>query len=504
MNPYKMTIREAKKEVADTLRIYLKKNRLSQYEIPVEKQRPVLLMGPPGIGKTAIMEQIAAEENVALVSYTITHHTRQSAVGLPVIRERTYGGKTFSVTEYTMSEIIASIYEKMEETGLSEGILFLDEINCVSETLAPTMLQFLQYKTFGSHRIPDGWIIVAAGNPPEYNKSVRNFDIVTLDRLKRIDVAEDFHAWKEYASEHGVHPAVLSSLDIKKENFYNVEAVMDGEDFVTARGWEDLSRFILACESEELPVTTATIHQYLQHGEIAGDFANYYELFRKYRRTYDVAAVLEGREPEDMLPRLAAAPFDETLSVLRLFLGQLGGMFAQTRQTDGMLTVLFEALQHWRGQLASSGRTAAELLREERDRIAAQRRAMRTAGQLSEDREEQFLGAEKFLGESLEDLAAESETAFVQVKERFEQETAAYESMADSTRSALTNAFLFLEKAFAGRQEMVLFVTELTLNGNGTWFVAEHGCDKFYEYNRELLLDERKKELQERIHRALT
>ena len=74
---------------------------------------------------------------MALVAYTITHHTRQSAVGLPFIRQRNYGGKDVSVTEYTMSEIIASIYAKMEATGLPEGILFIDEINCVSETLAP-------------------------------------------------------------------------------------------------------------------------------------------------------------------------------------------------------------------------------------------------------------------------------------------------------------------------------------------------------------------------------
>ncbi len=90
----------------------------------------------------------------------------QSAVGLPFIRQRHYGDKDVSVTEYTMSEIIASIYAKMEATGLSEGILFIDEINCVSETLAPTMLQFLQCKTFGNQAVPAGWVIVAAGNPP--------------------------------------------------------------------------------------------------------------------------------------------------------------------------------------------------------------------------------------------------------------------------------------------------------------------------------------------------
>ena len=64
-------------------------------------------------------------------------------------------------------------------------------INCVSETLAPSMLQFLQYKVFGRHQVPEGWVIVTAGNPPEYNKSVREFDVVTLDRLKILEVYSD-------------------------------------------------------------------------------------------------------------------------------------------------------------------------------------------------------------------------------------------------------------------------------------------------------------------------
>ncbi len=94
-------------------------------------------MGPPGVGKTQIMEQIAQECGIALVAYTITHHTRQSAVGLPFIRQRNYGGRTRSVTEYTMSEIIASVYAAMERTGLKNGILFIDEINCVSRDAGP-------------------------------------------------------------------------------------------------------------------------------------------------------------------------------------------------------------------------------------------------------------------------------------------------------------------------------------------------------------------------------
>ena len=139
-----MNIKQAKQEIENTLKAYLARDGLGNYLIPAVRQRPVLLMGPPGIGKTQIMEQIASETGVGLVAYTITHHTRQSAVGLPFIERRTCGGEEVSVTEYTMSEILASVYQLMEKTGLKEGILFLDEINCVSETLAPSMLQFMQ------------------------------------------------------------------------------------------------------------------------------------------------------------------------------------------------------------------------------------------------------------------------------------------------------------------------------------------------------------------------
>mgnify|MGYP000876393771 CR=1 FL=1 len=183
-----MNIKQAKEEIENTVRAYLRRDENGNYRIPPVRQRPLLLMGPPGVGKTQVVEQAARECGVALVAYTITHHTRQSAVGLPFILKKTYAGREHSVTEYTMSEIIASVYDRMEQTGLREGILFIDEINCVSETLAPTMLQFLQGKTFGNQKVPEGWVIVAAGNPPEYNRSAREFDIVTLDRVRRIDV----------------------------------------------------------------------------------------------------------------------------------------------------------------------------------------------------------------------------------------------------------------------------------------------------------------------------
>lgn len=433
-----MNIKRAKQEIKNTIRAYHLKNADGEYRIPAIRQRPVLLMGPPGVGKTQIMEQIAEECHLPLVSYTITHHTRQSAIGLPFIKEKEYQGKTYSVTEYTMSEIIASVYDKMEATGQQEGILFIDEINCVSETLAPTMLQFLQCKSFGNQSIPGGWIIVAAGNPPEYNKSVREFDIVTLDRVKKIDVEADFQVWKEFAYEQKLHGAIISYLDIKKECFYQIETTIDGKRFATARGWQDLSEVLKVYEELRLPVDQEVVYQYIQHGRIAKDFANYLDLYAKYRTDYQIDELLKGRWKPSAIEKLKFAPFDERLSVIGLLISRLGDIFSEVKKADDKVTKTYEELK---------AKKALE-------------------GELDEG-----------------------------IRSSFAEQTAARERMIDEAAENLECAFDFCEAAFGESQEMVVFITELTVNRYSSWFIGENGCDRYYKYNKGLLFHERQKSI---------
>ena len=328
-----MNIKRAKQEIKDTIQAYLKKDEDGSYVIPRIRQRPILLIGPPGVGKTQIMEQISQECQIGLVSYTITHHTRQSAIGLPFIEKRQFGGKEFSATEYTMSEIVASVYEKMRTTGLDEGILFIDEINCVSETLAPAMLQFLQGKCFGNHQIPEGWVIAAAGNPPEYNKSVREFDIVTLDRIRRIDVEPDFDAWKEYAVQANIHPAIEAYLSARPQNFSRIETTVDGKLFVTPRGWEDLSWILSVYDQIGMAADRELVSEYVQFPKIARDFAGYLELYRKYQNDYQVERILEGKTPMEVYEKLERAAFDERVSVVGIL---LSGLNERLRRVSSM------------------------------------------------------------------------------------------------------------------------------------------------------------------------
>ena len=496
-----MNIKQAKQEVVDTVEAYLMKDEYGEYVIPSVHQRPVLLLGAPGIGKTQIMEQAARECGVALVAYTITHHTRQSAIGLPFISKKEYGGREYSATEYTMSEIVASIYNRMSETGLSEGILFIDEINCVSETLAPAMLQFLQCKSFGNHEIPKGWVIVAAVNPPEYNKSVREFDVVTLDRVKKILVEPDYQTWREYAYKENMHPAILSYLELRNNCFYQMETTIDGKQFATPRGWEDLSRMMEVYERLGKNITADLVGQYIQHERISQEFAEYYELYQKYQQDYQITEILQGKNSEAMVRKVSHASFDERVSVVNL-------LFSGTRQAvrkvmlqEEVLEKVFEVLKALKKNLASGD--LAQRLEDYIFDLKNTREKKQKEG-LLERREDLCIRQAVTLLEDYAKLLKQhsevrGEDAFDLVREAFGEERVSWEDEWDQAGNTLEYAFDFMEAAFYNSQEMVMFVSGINTDFYCVRFLETYECERYVRYNRDLLFEDVSQQIRRRI-----
>ena len=309
-----MNIREAAVQLERAALAYGSRTREGVYRVPLAAQRPLFLVGPPGVGKSAVAAQVAAKLGIGYAAYSMPHHTRQSALGLPLIEHRTLNGKPRAVTEYTMSEIAAHVWDCVE-AGAERGILFLDEINCVSESLMPAMLQLLQYKTFGAHPLPRGWMIACAGNPPRYNRYAHTFDAVVMDRLRVIEVEPDLDAWQVYAAQHGVHPAIRSYLRMRGEDFY----ASDGDRIVTARSWTDLSDVLLAMEWERLEPDEGLFGQYLQAEGVAERFALYYRLCAGIGTRLDGAVAGGGAS-------LDGLPFDESLFAALLLAGRLERM----------------------------------------------------------------------------------------------------------------------------------------------------------------------------------
>ena len=305
------SINEAKEAMKDGIRGYLLKDSNGKYVMNEVNRLPFYLLGSPGIGKSQIASQTADELGIGFVSFSITHHSRNTVLGLPVIKE----SEGYKYTEYTMSEIIARVMEKYDR-GEREGILLLDEFNCMTDTLIPVMLAFLQNKNIGAHSLPEGWVVVLCGNPVKYNKSARMLDLTVMDRIRKIEVGFSADDFIEYAETHGFCQIIVDYLKFNKNRAYICEHGKE-DDLVTARGWENLSVAIDVYEKTGGRVDEAMIGQFIKSGRTAREFARYYELVKSRDLTSeDMAKILGGIDIDGYCSRMEEMSVDMRFDVV--------------------------------------------------------------------------------------------------------------------------------------------------------------------------------------------
>ncbi|MCR4838681.1 MAG: MoxR family ATPase [Eubacterium sp.] len=292
----KTTVDNAKEQIINAIRTYLAKNKDGSYRMPAIGRLPIYLLGRPGIGKTEIVREVAEEMGLGYEAFSLTHHTRNSLLGLPVIKELPDGRR---YTEFTMSEIIAAV-EKARAAGHEEGILMLDEFNSVSETVLPTMLAFLQTKNIGEYTLPDGWIITLAGNPSEDNHSARALDMALLDRVRKIEIEFNPEVFLAYAEANNFHPAVLGYLTDHSLNCYIMKPDQKTPEAVTARGWENLSRTLYIMDDLKITATADLVSQFIKSDGVVYDFMGYLTLHAIGCRQSDLnAIILAGKYHEE-------------------------------------------------------------------------------------------------------------------------------------------------------------------------------------------------------------
>ncbi len=364
------------------------------------------------------------------------------------------------------------------------------------------MLQFLQYKTFGTHKIPEGFIIVTAGNPPQYNKSVRDFDIVTLDRVKKITIEEDLGVWKEYAYQMGVHGAIMAYLEIRKENFYSIRSDIEDKYFVTARGWEDLSRIIQVYEKTGMAVTENLVSQYIQDPEIAQDFATYYELYNKYKTVYRIPDIMNGTYPEDT-ESIKNSPFDEKLSLISLLIDTLNQEFRTYAEDLSVQKDLYKILTNLRSDLQSGRGEALGLLKDLRVKRSGALESKIEAKMI--DRE--GIRVERLVLSTLQamekkvtvDGSGGAKSFFGLAKSLFDAREENRQKQITDSGEHLTHAFEFLSRTFGDGQEMVIFLSELAAGYYSLKYVSECGNEAYDRYNKLLLLKDRQSDLRNEV-----
>ncbi len=323
MNEYEYSINEAKKEIKNSVEIYLRKNAEGSYILPSDRKNPFYVVGLPGIGKTDMAKQIAEELKIGFYATSLTHHTRNSILGLPVISSV----GEYKSTEYTMPDILAQI-EKRCEAGETEGILLIDEFASMSEALVAPMLAFLQNKSIGNHRLPEGWIMILCSNPPAYNETAREFDAAVMDRVRLINIAFSLKDFIKYAKTSGMHETIIDFIQQNPERAYRcgrIGTVSNGygdseqeREIVTARSWENLSQCIYGYEELGEDISIRLVYQFIKSRKLAEDFYRYYTLSRAALKKSDFENIMAGRDIDDYAARVKSLSFDRKWQVVKL------------------------------------------------------------------------------------------------------------------------------------------------------------------------------------------
>ncbi|MGN0483877.1 MAG: AAA family ATPase [Lachnospiraceae bacterium] len=271
------TVDSAKTEISHIVTQYLQKKEDGSYKMDKNDQRPIYLIGEPGIGKTELAKMIAHEFGLGIVTYDMTTLTRSNVVGMPVIH--TVNG--MEATENTMSEVLMEVHKQIE-AGKTEGILLLDEFNCCSELLLPMALQFLQKKVLGNHELPDGWVILLCGNPQDrvYNRSARSFDVAILDRVRILYMEPDVESFLAYLNKKQKHMCVYLYLQQHPDDLNRCEK-KDGSSeaaYTTPRAWAQLADTLSDWEEQGWQVTRGLIQQYIHDDRVVQSFFTFYDL----------------------------------------------------------------------------------------------------------------------------------------------------------------------------------------------------------------------------------
>ena len=295
----------------------------------------------------------------------------------------------------------------------------------------------------------------------------------------------------------GIHPAVMSFLDIKRSYFHSIETTIDGKNLVTPRGWEDLSKMIHLFEKNGLTVDEDLIIQYLQNRKITKEFSVYYDLFKKYKEDYQVKSIIEGKPDGSLKKKALKASFDERLSLVGLLLDGVGEGIREVIEGKEYLLLCMNSIKEYKRILDGKKTTPQQGLVSVIDSEEKALLSLRNSGALSVNEKIRRQKCILFLRELSAEIndAENGETAYKVIKQKYNQVLKVFKKKAELSKKQLSNMFKFCEEVFGDGQEMLIVVTELTANPSSAKFIGEFGCDEYFNHNKDLLFYERQIEI---------
>ena len=229
-----------------TIRLSEAKNYINH--ISVRKKRPVMLWGPPGVGKSEIVESIVLDAQKAgkkakLFDMRLSMCEPTDIMGIPY----------FDSVNHTMAwappELLPSKADG-EENDLV--ILFLDELNGAAPAVQAAAYQLILNRKVGAYSLPDNVAVVAAGNRETDKGVTYRMPKPLANRFVHFEIRVHFDDWADWAVENGIIADVVGFLTVKKDLLMKFDPKDPGHSFPTPRSWTYVSD-ILADDDHGLP-----------------------------------------------------------------------------------------------------------------------------------------------------------------------------------------------------------------------------------------------------------
>jgi hypothetical protein len=238
-----------------------------------DRKVPVFLWGPPGIGKSSIVAQIAQEQGIAYIDLRLSLLDPTDLRGIPF----------FNAQNDTAVWAPPSF---LPDGSAEKGILFLDELNTAAPMVQASAYQLILDRKIGEYRLPDGWSIVAAGNRESDRGVVFRMAAPLANRFVHLEMEANVEDWRVWAIGAGIDPSIIAYISHRPDALFAFES--DSRSFATPRTWSYVNDIIVSTPDNDLlmPMISGAIGEelaasYLGFRAVAGELP-------------DLEAVLEG------------------------------------------------------------------------------------------------------------------------------------------------------------------------------------------------------------------
>jgi hypothetical protein len=214
--------------------------------IAMQKQRPIFLWGPPGIGKSDIVAQITNSlPNSFLIDIRLSLWEPTDIKGIPYF-DSNANKMVWGAPAELPDEAMAAQYDHI--------VLFLDEMNSAAPAVQAAASQLILNRRVGQYKLPDNVIIVAAGNREADKGVTYRMPAPLANRFIHIEMGVNFDDWFNWAVDNKIHQDVVGYLQFAKQDLYDFDPKSSSRSFATPRSWSFVSELL----DDELDEGTTT------------------------------------------------------------------------------------------------------------------------------------------------------------------------------------------------------------------------------------------------------